>query len=114
MGKWKKVKARSASSHIKESKAGKVGLLLLLLNLFLWAGLRGTDIVVLTFLMALVAFTGYILAVMARKSMRRQRGAVGGESIAAIAYWGNLILFLLTFLMFSYSLAIGVLRGDFL
>ena len=114
MGKWKKVKARSAGSHIRESKAGKIALLLLLLNCFIWAGLRGIDVVVLTLLSALVAFAGYLLAMSGRKALRRHRGAVGGESIVLIAYWGNLILFILTFLMFSYSLAIGVLRGDFL
>ena len=114
MGKWKKRKARSAGSHIKESRGGKVALLLLLLNIFIYAGFRGTDIVVLTFVMALVAFIGYLLAFLSRRSMRRHRGAVGGESIVLLAYWGNLILFLLSFLMFSYSLAIGILRGDFL
>lgn len=114
MGKWKKVKARSASSHIREPWAGKFSLLLLLINIFIWAGLRGMDIVIMTFLSTVVAFTGYLLALSGRKFLRRQRGSVGGESIVTIAYWGNLLLFLLTFLMFSYSLAIGVLRGDFL
>lgn len=114
MGKWKKVKARSAGSHTRESRAGKAALLLLLLNVFIWAGLRGLDVVLLTLLSALVALSGYLLARSGRKFLRRHRGAVGGESIVLIGYWGNLILFILTFLMFSYSLAMGILRGDFL
>jgi hypothetical protein len=92
----------------------KVSVMLLLLNGFVWAGLRSLDVVVLTLLSWLLALAGLLLGRMAGKYIRRHRGKIGGESIAMIGYWGNLIVFLLTFLLFSYSLAMGILRGDFL
>ena len=113
MGKWKKAKNRAAA-HEKEPLLAKLSVILLLGNGFLWAGLRGLDVVVLTFLSALLALTGLFIAHVARKQIRRHRGSVGGESVALIGYWGNLLVFLLVFLLFSYSLAIGILRGDFL
>lgn len=113
MGKWKKAKRRRAT-HEKDSKLASASVLMLLLNGFLWAGLRSLDEVILTFLSALVAFVGFLFARAAGRYLRRHRGRVGGESMAVIGYWGNLLLFILTFLMFSYALAMGILRGDFL
>jgi len=49
----------------------KLSVILLLGNGFLWAGLRGLDVVVLTFLSALLALMGVLLARIARKRIRR-------------------------------------------
>jgi D-alanyl-lipoteichoic acid acyltransferase DltB (MBOAT superfamily) len=112
MGKWKKMKRHSESSLQKEPLRAKVSLILLLLNVFIWAGLRSLDVIVLTFISALVALAGMLMARAAWRYIRRHRGSVGGESIALIGYWGNLIVFVLTFLLFSYSIAMGILRGE--
>jgi hypothetical protein len=61
-----------------------------------------------------VAFAGLLLGRAAGKYIRRHHGSVGGESMALIGYWGNFGAFVATFLLFAYSLAMGILRGDFL
>lgn len=88
--------------------------MLLLANGFIWAGLRSLDIVLLSFISMCVAFTGFLLGRAAGRYIRRHCGSVGGESAALIGYWGNLGAFIATFLLFSYSLAMGILGGDFL
>lgn len=112
MGKWKKTKRQSESSLQKEPLRAKISLLLLLLNGFIWAGLRSLDVLVLTFLSTLVALGGMLLGRAAYRYIRRHRGSVGGDSIALIGYWGNLIVFILTFLLLSYAVAMGILRGE--
>lgn len=112
MGKWVKSKRRNQSSNQNEPFRAKASLILLLVNGFIWAGLRSLDVIVLTFLSALVALVGMLLGRAAWRYIRRHRGKVGGDSTAQIGYWGNLIVFILTFLMFSYSVAMGILRGN--
>jgi hypothetical protein len=112
MGKWKKMKRQSESSLQKEPLRAKISLILLLLNGSIWAGLRGLDVIVLTFLSVLVALAGMLLGLAGRRYIRRHRGAIGGDSIALIGYWGNLIVFVLALLMFSYAVAMGILRGE--
>jgi len=92
----------------------KVSVLLLLLNGFIWAGLRSLDILLLTLLSALVGLAGLVLGRLARRHLRRHQGRMGGESLALIGYWGNLAMFILPALMFSYAFAMGVLRGELL
>jgi len=113
MGKWVKRKRGHAPVQ-KESWLGKVSLFFLLLNIFVAAGLRGLDMLILTFVSALVALAGMLLGRAALRHVKRRRGRIGGESFALIGYWGNLILFILMFLYFSYLFAIGILRGDLL
>jgi len=91
-----------------------MSLIFLLINVFIWAGLRGTDILVVTLLSALVGFAGWLMAFRAGRKIRRMGGRVAGEAVALIAYWGNLAIFLLSSLMFAYSVAMGILRGDLL
>ena len=81
---------------------------------FAMAGLRSLDVVLLSLLTTVLGFSGFILAIYARKSLRRKHGRLEGESAAGIGYWGNLIVFLLSLLGFCWFFAIGVMRGDFL
>jgi hypothetical protein len=114
MAKHWKSKRRSRSHRQKEPWIAKASVGLLLVNGFIWAGLRSLDIVLLSFLSMSVAFLGWLLGRAAGKYIRRRHGSVGGESAAQIGYWGNLGFFIATFLLFSYSVAMGILRGDFL
>ncbi len=114
MGKWKKVNRGKGAGRERESLLAKISVLLLLVNGFLWAGLRSLDILVLTLLSALVGLAGLLLGMLARRHLRRHHGRIGGESLALIGYWGNLAMFILPALMFSYAFAMGVLRGDLL
>ncbi|NDV62467.1 hypothetical protein G0Q06_08400 [Puniceicoccales bacterium CK1056] len=114
MSKNLKSRRRSRSRRQKEPWIAKASILLLLVNGFIWAGLRSLDIVLLSFLSMAVAFGGWLFGRAAGKYIRRRHGSLGGESMAQIGYWGNLVAFIATFLLFSYSLAMGVLRGDFL
>ncbi len=98
----------------KEPFTAKASLVFMLLCFFVYVTLRGTDVLAVTLLATVVGFTGWILAIVARKRIRHAGGRIGGESLALIGYWGNLILFLLSALWFSYSVAMGILRGDLL
>lgn len=105
---------RRRSSHHNEPFAAKAALVILLLNVFLWVGLRNLDIVVVSFCAALLALVGFITAHRARRWSRRHNRAGEEDSMAVIAFWGNAILLLGSTLVFAYQFAIGVLRGDFL
>lgn len=70
--------------------------------------------VVMTFLLTGVSFIGYLLAILAKKKLRRHRGRLDGDSVAEIGYWGNLLVFLVSLLGFCWFFLIGVARGDFL
>ena len=98
----------------KEPFTAKASLINLLLCVFVYVTLRGVDVLAVTLLATLVGFIGWILAIVARRKIRRAGGRIGGESLAMIGYWGNLIAFLLSALLFSYSVAMGILRGDLL
>lgn len=110
---WKS-RRRSRSRKQKEPWIAKVSLLLLLMNGFIWAGLRSLDIVILSFLSMSVALAGWLCGRAAKKYIRRRHGSIGGDSMAQVGYWGNLGGLIATFLLFSYALAMGILRGDFL
>jgi hypothetical protein len=114
MAKNYKSKRRSRSRHQKESWLAKASIILLLANGFIWAGLRGLDIVLLSFLSMTIALAGWLFGRTAGRYIRRHHGSIGGESMAQIGYWGNFGALIATFLLFSYSLAMGILRGDFL
>lgn len=92
----------------------KLPILLLLINFFVCITLRGTDILVVTLISSLLGLAGLVMAWRARKIIRRKGGRIRGESMATIGYWGNLIFFVLAGLLFSYSVAMGVLRGELL
>lgn len=113
MGRWVKAK-RGRDRSRKESRLAQATLVILLLNGFIWAGLRGLDILVLSLVSMLMALTGLLAALAARRAIRRRRGGMEGDSLATIGYWGNLTVFLLTLLLFVYSLAMGILRGELL
>jgi len=113
MGKWVKRK-RGRDKELKESPLAKASLLFLLMNVFVAVGLRGIDMLVVSLVATLVALAGMLTGRKALHHVKRRRGRVGGESLAQIGYWGNLIIFILTFLLFSYLVAIGILRGELL
>lgn len=114
MGKWKKVNRRRREGEQRESNLAKASVLALLVNGFIWAGLRGVDILVLSLASVLVAGLGLLLAKLSQRLLRKRHGRLGGESLSLIGYWGNLLIFVLSFLLFSYSLAIAVMRGEIL
>ena len=90
----------------------RVAMLLLLLNLFLWIGLRSLDLLVVSLLSALLALAGWIAAHLGHKESRRKSRHGGTDTMAQLAYWGNLILFLLVSLLFAYLVAMGILNGE--
>ena len=98
----------------REPVGARLSLLLLLGNLFVWVGLRGTDVLLVTLASTLLALAGWVGAQRARRKIRRAGGRMSGETMALIGYWGNLLVFILAFLMFSYAVAMGILRGDLL
>ena len=114
MAKRRRAKRWGMPEDRKEPWTAKAALILLLLNAFLWAGLRNMDIVVLSLAATLISLAGMLLALRARHKVRRHGGRIAGEALATIAYWGNLIVFLLSLMLFSYSMVMGILRGDFL
>lgn len=113
MGKWVKRKRDHAPVQ-QESRLAKLSLFFLLLNVFVAAGLRGLDVLIVSLAAALVALAGMLCGRRALHQLRRRRGRIGGESFALIGYWGNLIIFILMFLFFSYLVAIGILSGNLL
>lgn len=113
MGKWKKAK-RQPMRDQQEPLVSRLAILMGLLVVFLWVGFRGVDIVVISLGSTLLGLAGFILALFGAKAERRRRGSTGSSGLTQIAYWANLALFLGSFLLFSYSLAIGILRGDFI
>ena len=98
----------------KEPLSARISVLLLLVNLFVWVGLRGTDILLVTLLSSLLAIVGAVIGHLARRKVQRHGGRISGESLALIGYWANLIVAILSLLMFAYAVAMGVLRGDLL
>ncbi|MEX0326108.1 MAG: hypothetical protein AB3N33_08480 [Puniceicoccaceae bacterium] len=114
MGKWKKSRRWGQPKGQGEPMMVKVPVLLLLINGFTCISLRGTDILVVTLISTLLAMVGMVIAWRARKIIRRKGGRVRGETMATIGYWGNLVVFVMAGLLFSYAVAMGVLRGDLL
>lgn len=113
MGKWKKAK-RQPIREQQEPLVSRIAILMVLLVVFLWVGFRGVDIVVVSLGSTLLGLLGFTLALLGSKAERRRRGSTGSSALTQIAYWANLALFVGSFLLFSYALAIGILRGDFI
>lgn len=114
MGKWKKGRRWGQQKGQGEPMMAKIPIVLLLLNFFVWPALRGTDILLVTLISTVLGLVGLVMAWRARKVIRRKGGRIRGETMATIGYWGNLIVFVLAGLLFSYSVAMGVLRGELL
>lgn len=98
----------------REPVLARISLLFLLVNIFLWAGLRNMDILVVSLASAFIAFCGTVTGYRAHRRIRRYGGRIPGEAISMVGYYSNLVLFLLTLLLFCYSFAMAVLRGDIL
>jgi hypothetical protein len=88
--------------------------LIALVGLFVWVGFRGVDIVVVSLGSTLVALIGFVCAVFGKKAEGRRRGSTGSSALTLIGYWANLALFVVSSLLFAYSLAMGILRGEFI
>lgn len=112
MGKWKKANRRWHHIGQHESVLAKLSVIFLLSNGFIWAGLRGLDILVLSLIASFSAGTGLLLSLSAKKALRQKHGRLGGEAFAIVGYWGNLITVILSFMLFSYSLFRAILRGE--
>jgi len=98
----------------REPLLARVSLFVLLLNLFVWAGLRNIDILLVAFLSTVLGLTGLISGYRAKHKIHRQGGRVSGETMALIGYWLNLLVFIFSALLLAFVIAIGVLRGEFL
>ena len=77
-------------------------------------GLRNLDILVLSLSSTVLALVGAITGYRAYRRIRKHGGRIPGEAMAMIGYWSNLVLLLLSFLVFCYSFAMAFLRGDIL
>lgn len=113
MGSRRKRK-RGGESLVPQSRLAITSVGFLFLILFLFTTFRSLDMVVLSLLLVMVSAVGLVTAVMAKKKLRRHRGRLEGDSAAEIGYWGNLAVFVLSLLAFSWFFLIGVARGDFL
>lgn len=111
-GKRRRPRGRQARGELRESGLARTSLFLLLLNGFVWAGLRNFDLLLVSLLSTLVALSGLLAGRKARFVLERQRGRMEGESLALIGYWGNVLVFIAAFFFFSYLLAKGLLAGD--
>lgn len=98
----------------REPLAARLSLLLLLVNIFLWVGLRHIDVLVVSLASTFIAFIGAIVGYRARRRIRKYGGRIQGEGMAMIGYYANLGLFLATLLLFCYSFAMAVLSGEIL
>ena len=98
----------------QEPILARIAVILLLANAFVWAGMRNVDILIVTLTSTLLALVGLVAGYRARKRIRRYGGRIPGEAIGEIGYWGNLVVFVGASLLFSYAVAMGVLRGDLL
>ena len=114
MGRSGKYRQWGPQGDRHEPLGARLSLLLILTNMFVWIGLRNVDILVVSLVAAVVAMCGLILGYRSGKQIRRYNGRISGESIAMIGYWGNLVLFLLSFFLFAYTFLLGVLRGEFI
>jgi len=91
-GKRRRPRGRQARGELRESGLARTSLFLLLLNGFVWAGLRNFDLLLVSLLSTLVALIGLLAGRKARFVLERQRGRMEGESLALIGYWGNAIV----------------------
>lgn len=107
-------RSRSSNSDIPQCRWAQASVLMILVNVCLFVGLRNLDMLVLTLMVALVAALGWFFAIRARKQLRRRYGRMQGEGAAMLGYWGNLIIMLLFTFGFSWFFAMGILRGDLL
>jgi len=98
----------------REPLGARIALILILLNIFLWIGLRNVDILVVSLGSLLLALAGLVIGYRAGKRIQRHGGRISGESMTRIANWGNLLLFVGSFFLFCYLLLLGMLRGDLL
>lgn len=98
----------------REPLLARVSLLFLLINIFLWVGFRNVDVLIVSLSSTLIAFIGAIAGYRAQRRIRRYGGRIQGEGMATVGYYANLVLFLLALLLFCYSFAMAVLRGEIL
>jgi hypothetical protein len=96
----------------REPLAVRVAMLVLLLNIFLWIGFRSTDLLIVSLCSAVLALIGWITAQSGKRKARHLASRGGSDTLLLLAYWGNLILFLLALLLFAYLVAMGILRGE--
>lgn len=86
----------------REPLGARIGLLLVLLNIFIWLGFRFVVPVVVSGVGTVMALAGLLLARKAELRIRKYQGRIAGEHLAMIAVWGNLILLILNALLFCY------------
>lgn len=105
---------RTNAENLRFSYKAGASIGFILLNLFLWAGFRGIEILLMLLANILISGIGLLLAWFALKKIRRTHGVIQGEAAAQIGYWGNLGILLISFFFFAFLVAYGVLKGDFL
>jgi hypothetical protein len=81
---------------------------------FVFIAFRNVDILIVTLAMSILSLAGMLTGRIALKKVRRHRSELSGESAATIGYWGNLIVFILSLLAFSWFLALAIIKGDLL
>ncbi len=98
----------------RENLTAKLAVFFLLLNIFIWTGLRGIDPLVPAVCSIGVSLVGMLLGQHGLRRLRRRFGTGSGESVALIGLWGNRIVLGVCLLLFVYLMAVGILKGDFL
>ena len=98
----------------REPLQARVSILMILFSIFLYVGLRNVDMLVVSLGTTLFSLVGMVTGYRSYKRIRRHGGRMTGENMARIGYWANLIIFVGSLFLFSYLLAMAILRGDIL
>ena len=101
-------------SDRREPLGARIALLLMLINIFMWIGFRDVDMLIISLVSLVIALIGLIFGYRAGKRIARHGGRITGENMARIGYWGNVLLFVGSLFLFSFTLILGILSGDLL
>lgn len=97
---------------MRHSKLAPVSVFLLLCSVFVVVGFRYQDLLVVSGGVSLLALLGYYTGNKAEKRIRRHHMVIQGHAAALIGKWGNLVVFVLGFIVFLYELLRSVIRGE--
>lgn len=101
-------------SNERFSKMALASIACLFVNVLVWTSLRFREVIISSGLLTAFGLAGLILGVFALKRIHRRHGRLQGESVAMLGKWLNLAIFVLSALLFIYSLSVAVMRGQLL
>ena len=96
------------------SKLALASMAFLFINLLVWTSLRFREVIISSGLSTVCGLAGFIFGVVALKRIHRRHGRLQGESVAMLGKWLNLAIFVLSALLFVYSVSVALMRGQLL